>query len=175
MWLNSICNNRRNYGVSLVNKISLEVCSQEPYDFNRRRFSLDFLFNGCEYDKFIKMDGTFSGVDTLGKTTVVTLLNTDIITIIESDYEEVKILYDKKCSDDYDSYLAKERERSKAYEEKQKQKKEKQASAKEIAERIANIRNIEAIEVEGKSEETETQKRRGFWYCLFHRKNEVSK
>ena len=136
---------------------------------------LDFLLNGVEYDKFIKMDGTFSGVDTLGKTTVVTLLNTDIITIIESDYEEVKILYDKKCSDDYDSYLAKERERSKAYEEKQKQKKEKQSSAKEIAERIANIKNIEAIEVEGKSEETETQKRRGFWYRLFHRKDEASK
>lgn len=129
---------------------------------------LDFLLNGVEYDKFIKMDGTFSGVDTLGKTTVVTLLNTDIITIIESDYEEVKILYDKKCSDDYDSYLAKERERSKAYEEKQKQKKEKQSSAKEITEE-------EAIEVEGKSEETETQKRRGFWYRLFHRKDEVSK
>jgi hypothetical protein len=111
---------------------------------------LDFLLNGNEYDKFIKMDGTFSGVDTLGKTTVVTLLDTDIITIIESDYEEVKILYDKKCSDDFDSYL------------------------KEIAAE-------EAIEVEGKPEETETrketetQKRRGFWYRLFHRKNEVSK
>lgn len=105
---------------------------------------LDFLLNGDEYDKFVKMDGTFSGVDTLGKTTVVTLLNTDIITIIESDYEEVKILYDKKRSDDYDSYL------------------------KEIAAK-------EAIEVEGKPEETETQKRRGFWYRLFHRKNEVSK
>lgn len=134
---------------------------------------LDFLLNGVEYDKFIKMDGTFSGVDTLGKTTVVTLLNTDIITIIESDYEEVKILYDKKCSDDYDSYLAKERERSKAYEEKQKQKKEKQSSAKEIASKIANTKNIEAIEVEGKPEETETQKWRGFWYRLFHRKSEV--
>lgn len=108
---------------------------------------LDFLLNGVEYDKFIKMDGTFSGVDTLGKTTVVTLLDTDIITIIESDYEEVKILYDKKCSDDYDSYL------------------------KEIAAKEAK----EAIEVEGKPEETETQKRRGFWYRLFHRKNEVSK
>lgn len=131
---------------------------------------LDFLLNGVEYDKFIKMDGTFSGVDTLGKTTVVTLLNTDIITIIESDYEEVKILYDKKCSDDYDSYLAKERERSKAYEEKQKQEEEKQSSAKEIAEE-----EEEAIEVEGKPEETETQKRRGFWYRLFHRKDEVSK
>lgn len=108
---------------------------------------LDFLLNGDEYDKFVKMDGTFSGVDTLGKTTVVTLLNTDIITIIESDYEGVKILYDKKCSDDYDSYL------------------------KEIAAKEAK----EAIEVEGKPEETETQKRRGFWYRLFHRKNEVSK
>ena len=108
---------------------------------------LDFLLNGDEYDKFIKMDGTFSGVDTLGKTTVVTLLNTDIITIIESDYEEVKILYDKKCSDDYDSYL------------------------KEIAAKEAK----EAIEVEGKPEETETQKRRGFWYRLFHRKSEVLK
>ena len=106
---------------------------------------LDFLLNGVEYDKFIKMDGTFSGVDTLGKTTVVTLLDTDIITIIESDYEEVKILYDKKCSDDYDSYL------------------------KEIAAKEAK----EAIEVEGKPEETETQKRRGFWYRLFHRKSEV--
>ena len=106
---------------------------------------LDFLLNGDEYDKFIKMDGTFSGVDTLGKTTVVTLLDTDIITIIESDYEEVKIFYDKKCSDDYDSYL------------------------KEIAAKEAK----EAIEVEGKPEETETQKRRGFWYRLFHRKSEV--
>lgn len=105
---------------------------------------MDFLLNGVEYDKFIRMDGTFGGVDTLGKTTVVTLLDTDIITIIESDYEEVKILYDKKCSDDYDSYL------------------------KEIAAK-------EAIEVEGKPEETETQKRCGSWHRLFHRKNEVSK
>lgn len=111
---------------------------------------LDFLLNGDEYDKFVKMDGIFSGIDTLGKTTVVTLLDTDIITIIESDYEEVKILYDKKCSDDYDSYLS---------------------YLKEIAAKEAK----ETIEVEGKPEETETQKRRGFWYRLFHRKNEVSK
>lgn len=124
---------------------------------------LDFLLNGDEYDKFIKMDGTFSGVDSLGKTTVVTLLDTDIITIIESDYEVVKSEYDEKCSNDYDSYLARERERSKAYEERQKQEEEKQSLAKEIAEE-------EAIEVEGKPEETETQKRRGFWYRLFHRK-----
>ena len=136
---------------------------------------LDFPLNGAEYDKFIRMDGTFSGVDTLGKTIVVTLLDTDIITIIESDYEEVKSKYDEKCSDDYDSYLAKERERCKAYEERQKQEEEKQSSAKEIAAKIVNTKNIEAIEVEGKPEETETQKRRGFWYRLFHRKNEVSK
>lgn len=103
---------------------------------------LDFPLNGAEYDKFIRMDGTFSGVDTLGKTIVVKLLDTDIITIIESDYEEVKSKYDEKCSDDYDSYLAKERERRKAYEEKQKQKEEKQSPAKEIAAE-------EAIEVEG--------------------------
>ena len=108
---------------------------------------LDFLLNGAEYDKFIKMDGAFSGVDTLGKTTVVTLLDTDIITIIESDYEEVKIFYDKKCSDDYDSYLVREHKRRKAYEEKQKQ------------------------EEENHNEE----KRRGFWYRLFHRKDEASK
>lgn len=127
---------------------------------------LDFLLNGYEYDKFIKMDGTFSGVDTLGKTTVVTLLDTDIITIIESDYEVVKSEYDEKCSNDYDSYLAKERERSKAYEERQKQEEEKQSPAKEIAAE-------ETIEVEGKPEETETQKQRGFWYRLFHRKSEV--
>lgn len=113
---------------------------------------LDFLLNGVEYDKFIKMDGTFSGVDSFGKTTVVTLLDTDIITIIESDYEEVKILYDKKCSDDYDSFLEGERISRKAYEEGQKQ------------------------EIDyGKPEETETPKRRGFWYRLFHRKSEVSK
>lgn len=129
---------------------------------------LDFLLNGGEYDKFIKMDGAFSGVDGLGKTTVVTLLDTDIITIIESDYEVVKSEYDEKCSNDYDSYLARERERRKAYEERQKQEEEKQSPAKEIAAE-------EAIEVEGKPKETETQKRRGFWYRLFHRKNEVSK
>jgi len=104
---------------------------------------LDFLLNGVEYDKFIKMDGTFSGVDTLGKTTVVTLLDTDIITIIESDYEEVKIFYDKKCSDDYDSYL-------------------KEIAAKEATD-------------EGKPKETENQKRRDFWYRLFHRKSKISK
>ena len=123
------------------------ICLKAKISRGEQTLILDFLLNGDEYDKFIKMDGTFSGVDTLGKTTVVTLLNTDIITIIESDYEEVKILYDKKCSDDYDSYL------------------------KEIAAKEAK----EAIEVEGKPEETETQKRRGFWYRLFHRKNEVSK
>ena len=128
---------------------------------------LDFLLNGNEYDKFIKMDGTFSGVDTLGKTTVVTLLDTDIITIIESDYEEVKILYDKKCSDDYDSYLVRERIRRKAYEERQKQEEEKQSPAKEITTEEAI--EVEGKEVEEKPEETETQKRRGFWYRLFHR------
>lgn len=123
---------------------------------------LDFLLNGGEYDKFIKMDGTFSGVDSLGKTTVVTLLDTDIITIIESDYEEVKSKYDEKCSNDYDSYLARERKSYKAYEERQKQEEEKQSSTKEIA--------AEEATDEGKSEETETQKRHGFWYRLFHRK-----
>ena len=124
------------------------ICLKAKISRGEQTLILDFLLNGDEYDKFIKMDGTFSGVDTLGKTTVVTLLDTDIITIIESDYEEVKIFYDKKCSDDYDSYLK---------------------YLKEIAAKEAK----EAIEVEGKPEETETQKRRGFWYRLFHRKSEV--
>ena len=34
-----ICKNRRNYGDSLVNKVSIETCSQEPRDFSRGRFS----------------------------------------------------------------------------------------------------------------------------------------
>lgn len=126
-------------------------------------FILDFLLNGIEYDQFIEMRGAFSGVDNNGAATVIKLLDTDVITIIESDYSEVKSNYQKKCSDDIALYYDRERKRRESY-EKHKAQKEKEESekrkAKEKEEEENRIKQIEA----------EEQKRRGFWYRLFHRR-----
>ena len=78
---------------------------------------LDFLLNGADYNRFVDMNGVFSGVDSNGKETVIKLLDTDVITIIESDYPEVKENYDKKCADDYKLYIEGEKARREYYEQ----------------------------------------------------------
>ena len=136
---------------------------------------LDFLLNGADYNRFVDMNGVFSGTDSNGKETVIKLLDTDVITIIESDYPEVKENYDKKCADDYklytereNAYLAEEArkteealskyyEQSKAEKEKR-ESEERQARAKE--EEYARAKRLEA------------EKQHGFLYRLFHRNKE---
>lgn len=123
-------------------------------------FILDFLLNGTEYDKFIDMRGAFSGVDNNGETTVIKLLDTDVITIIESDYSEVKSKYHKKCADDIALYYDRERKRRESYEKsKARRKEEESKKRKEKEEEENRIKQIEA----------EKQKQHGFWYRLFHR------
>lgn len=123
-------------------------------------FILDFLLSGTEYDQFIDMRGAFSGVDNNGETVVIKILDTDVITIIESDYSEVKSKYQKKCSDDIKLFYDRERKRKESYEKFKAQRKEEESKKRKEKEEEENrIKQIEA----------EKQKRCGFWYRLFHR------
>lgn len=114
---------------------------------NEQTLFLDFLLSGTDYDKFVCMVGAFRGFDSNGKETIIKLLDTDIITIIESDYLVVKDDYDKKCADDYELYLKHEKARREEYEQYRAEKeKEKE-----------------------KEPDTKICSRRGFWYRIFHR------
>lgn len=130
---------------------------------NEQTLILDFLLNGADYNRFVDMNGVFSGVDSNGKETVIKLLDTDVITIIESDYPEVKENYDKKCADDYKLYTEREKARREYYEQSKAEKEkreseERQARAKE--EEYARAKRLEA------------EKQHGFLYRLFHRNKE---
>lgn len=123
-------------------------------------FILDLTLNGIEYNHFVKMDGIFRGVDSNGETIVIKLCDTDIITIIESDYEEVKRKYDKNCSDDFKLYSEREKKHREEFEKymAQRAQEEKHNTNKKEEEARKNV---------AKAEE---QRQRGFWYRLFHRR-----
>ena len=120
---------------------------------NEQTLFLDFLLSGTDYDKFVCMVGAFRGFDSNGKETIIKLLDTDIITIIESDYSVVKNDYDKKCADDYKLYLEHEKARR---EEHERNRTEKEKTKEPEKEKV-------------KEPEAEMCSRRGFWYRLFHR------
>jgi len=105
---------------------------------------LNFIVSGTEYDSFVNMKGAFKGTDNNGETTVIKLLDTDIITIIESNYDEVKSEYDAKSSEDYNEYLEREKIRRKKFYDTKKDS------------------EVEPLEMED-------QKKHGFLYRLFHR------
>jgi calcineurin-like phosphoesterase family protein len=106
------------------------------------------------------MDGAFEGVNEIGETTIVKLLNTNIITIIESNYDEVKKEYDKKCSEDYKKYLEIEKRRRETFYHSKDKKEKTEKETKEDAENV----ETEPLKLEDEKQETH-----GFLYRLFHR------
>lgn len=114
-------------------------------------FILDLTLNGIEYNHFVKMDGIFRGIDSNGETTVIKLRDTDIITIIESDYEEVKRKYDKKCSDDFKLYSEREKKHREEFEKCKEQKTQEEEARRNAA-------------------KAGEQRQHGFWYRLCHRR-----
>lgn len=109
--------------------------------------SVIFTLNGSQYDSFMRMSGSFVCEDAHGAEHLFTFQSDDVVTILNSNYDEVRKAWEEK-REKYEALL---REEQKEEEKRNEEKRRVQKEAEE-AERMSH-----------------------FWYRLFHRKSEVSK
>lgn len=103
---------------------------------------LIFKLNGCQYDRFMSMNGTFTCVnELLDETRMFTFQSDDVVTILYNDYEKV-----------HEAWLDKREEYSQ------------EILAQQIARDEEEIK--ERLE---KAEKEKAEKMKHFWYRIFHR------
>lgn len=112
--------------------------------------SVIFTLNGSQYDSFMRMSGSFVCGDAHGAEHLFTFQPDDVVTILNSNYDEVRKAWEEK-REKYEALL-REKQKEK---EKEKQKEEEK-------------RNEEKQHVHKEAEEAERMSH--FWYRLFHRK-----
>lgn len=86
--------------------------------------SVIFTLNGSQYDSFMCMSGSFVCIDAHGEKHLFTFQPDDVVTILESNYDDVHKAWEEK-RDEYETFLReKQKEEEKRNEEKQRIQKE---------------------------------------------------